>query len=493
MLHEIAKWIAGGLIAIASFFNPAISQQSIDLGAANNAVGGKLYFLSGSGVSASQTTIGLTTLTIAGGTQKLTMTDFGALGCGTVEPGHATRQEFVSFTGVTQNSDGTATLTGVSRGLAPIPPYTASTTQQKAHAGGSQFVISNSPPCFYENYLNLTTVSTSTNILIFSSTTPPRLDQPGAQSTGTHISTTSEFATVAYVNATGAGVIVNSTETIKGSVELATQLQMASSTLTDTTGASLGLYTKYSTSSPYTTGLLIPITRNDGKLSPLFIATTSSDVYNFGGAMSFNGTNMFTASTTYTATTTFNGSSVTNNALIINNLPYSFPSTRAASSTVLNENGSGVLSWQPPAIKVLAAKYLNTSSTGATTTVATVILPANSLGATNGWLTIKTNWNNTAAGQTGQIDIGDGSATTTAVFISNNPGAFDMYTTDIMPVSATTQNVVTGATGQNGATFINSTTTNANVSSQLYLAFRIRTTDASALTLRSYMVTLFTP
>ena len=114
-----------------------------------NAVGGKVYKLAGSGVSASQTTVDLTSFNIAGGTQPLRMADFGDLGCATLEPGHTTRQEFISFNGVTQNSDGTAQLTGVTRGLEPIPNYTSSSTLQDAHSGGSSLIISNSPPFFY--------------------------------------------------------------------------------------------------------------------------------------------------------------------------------------------------------------------------------------------------------------------------------------------------------------------------------------------------------
>lgn len=134
--------------------------ESQELGA-QNAVGGKKYFLSGSGVSATQDSLTLTNFDIAGSETDLSMADFGDLGCGTLEPGHSTRQEFISFTGVTQNSDNTAKLTGVIRGLLPVPDYSASSTFENAHAGGSSFVISNSPPCFYEDYGSL---SNSENI-----------------------------------------------------------------------------------------------------------------------------------------------------------------------------------------------------------------------------------------------------------------------------------------------------------------------------------------
>lgn len=53
--------------------------------------------------------------------------------------------EFISFTGITQNTDGTATLTGVIRGLSRSSPFTASATFKLPHAGQSLFVLSNSP------------------------------------------------------------------------------------------------------------------------------------------------------------------------------------------------------------------------------------------------------------------------------------------------------------------------------------------------------------
>jgi hypothetical protein len=41
---------------------------------------------------------------------------------GTIAP-KTSSSEFISFTGITQNADGTATLTGVTRGLAKKYPF----------------------------------------------------------------------------------------------------------------------------------------------------------------------------------------------------------------------------------------------------------------------------------------------------------------------------------------------------------------------------------
>jgi hypothetical protein len=67
---------------------------------------------------------------------------------GTLDPQQPTRREFISFTGITQNSDGTAILTGVTRGLSGSYPYTASSTLRQAHSGQSIFILSDAPQLF---------------------------------------------------------------------------------------------------------------------------------------------------------------------------------------------------------------------------------------------------------------------------------------------------------------------------------------------------------
>ncbi len=61
-----------------------------------------------------------------------------------------TSSEFISFTGITQNANGTATLTGVTRGLSKKSPFTTDSTYKLPHSGQSQFIISDAPQVFYE-------------------------------------------------------------------------------------------------------------------------------------------------------------------------------------------------------------------------------------------------------------------------------------------------------------------------------------------------------
>lgn len=107
------------------------------------------FKLAGAGITSSATTIILQSFKTPAGTNIVT-SDFGALGLLVLDPGTSS-EETVSFTTVTQNADGTATLTGVTRGLGFTTPYTNVSGNQKAHAGGSVAVLSN-PAAFYYKF-----------------------------------------------------------------------------------------------------------------------------------------------------------------------------------------------------------------------------------------------------------------------------------------------------------------------------------------------------
>lgn len=104
--------------------------------------------LAGSGCGSTDSSIVLNSFALPNGV-LVVMSNFGAIGYATLEPG-TSREENISFTGITQNTDGTATVTGVTRGLSFVSPYTAVSINQIQHGGGSIAVISNSAP-FYGN------------------------------------------------------------------------------------------------------------------------------------------------------------------------------------------------------------------------------------------------------------------------------------------------------------------------------------------------------
>lgn len=109
------------------------------------------FSLNGSGAVAGATSVTLKSmLTIDG--DLVIMSDFGDIGYGTIEPGSNSFEEQISFTGITQNSNGTATLTGV-KSVEFAQPFLETSGLSKTHAGSTVFVISNTSS-FTSSYAN---------------------------------------------------------------------------------------------------------------------------------------------------------------------------------------------------------------------------------------------------------------------------------------------------------------------------------------------------
>lgn len=124
------------------------------------------YSLAGAGAVAGDTTIILKSFEDIDG-NVLAMSDFGDVGFGTLEPGNGSQEEQISFTGVTQNASGTATLTGVSN-VSFLYPYTETSGLSKAHPGSSIFVISNTSG-FYDKLTSKSDDETITGVWTFDS------------------------------------------------------------------------------------------------------------------------------------------------------------------------------------------------------------------------------------------------------------------------------------------------------------------------------------
>lgn len=110
------------------------------------------FTLAGAGVTLAATSITLNSFTQIDGTTLLTMSNFGTKGYATLEPGNGTFEEQISFTGVTQNSNGTATLTGVNT-VGFVYPYTETSGTAMSHSGGTSLVLSNTAG-FYSRFAN---------------------------------------------------------------------------------------------------------------------------------------------------------------------------------------------------------------------------------------------------------------------------------------------------------------------------------------------------
>ena len=109
--------------------------------------GAKTYNLASS-ISSTATTIILSSFKEPVTDTPYTMVLIGSdIVYATIAP-KTTSSEFISFTAITKNANGTATLTGVVRGLAKKTPFTTDATYKLAHSGQTQFIISDAPQVF---------------------------------------------------------------------------------------------------------------------------------------------------------------------------------------------------------------------------------------------------------------------------------------------------------------------------------------------------------
>lgn len=107
------------------------------------------FALSGAGAIIGATSLTLKSFKTIDGV-NLALADFGTIGYGTLQPGEGTLEEQISFSGVVQNANGTATLSGIKTVL-NTSPYTETSGLAKTHAGSTSFVISNTSG-FYNQF-----------------------------------------------------------------------------------------------------------------------------------------------------------------------------------------------------------------------------------------------------------------------------------------------------------------------------------------------------
>lgn len=158
-------------------------------------------FLSGSGISATVTSIVLKSLKQIDGSD-VTMSDLGTIYYATLEP-NTSREENISFTGITQNADGTATLTGVTRGLKFVTPYDQDTALRQAHSGGSLIVFGDTVQLF-NKYVGKDNDETITQTHTFTNPNFPRINDDTTDPTADE-----QFATKGYVDRTSGGAAVS--------------------------------------------------------------------------------------------------------------------------------------------------------------------------------------------------------------------------------------------------------------------------------------------
>lgn len=266
-------FLGGVLIGQAFFIFPAINSatQTAPIAGAFNTTGGGTYNLQAT-ITSSQNTIQLSSFLEPQSNIPYTMSYLNSsIEYATIAP-QTSQSEFISFTGITQNNDGSATLTGVQRGLDRSYPYTASTTLALPHAGQTRLILSN-PPQVYNNYAALTNNNVYEGTNTFSSTSPAFYD---ADPVWANFSTQT-LADVAYVNSVVSAGAANASETIKGIIQLATGAQSAAGTSAGSTGARLVVPNSLASSTPYSgtpQGSFPTSATTGGKISQLWLDLT---------------------------------------------------------------------------------------------------------------------------------------------------------------------------------------------------------------------------
>lgn len=339
--------LLGGFFVGQAYYQPAAAPLAGNF----NTTGGGTYNLQAT-ITSSQTTIQLSSFLEPQSGIPYTMTYLNSsVEYATIGP-QTSQSEFISFTGITQNNDGSATLTGVQRGLDRSYPYTASTTLALPHAGQTRLILSN-PPQVYNSYGALANPNTWAAVNTFGSTTPPQYD---ADPTWANF-TTEVLASVAYVNSVVAAGAANGSETVKGIYQLATTAQAALSTSLGSTGARLALGSNLATSTPG----LATVTGDIPTLTGSFL---NQVFLNLTQAFTFSTTTQYFANVgTLTATT----------------------SARLPANTTIGGLAPLLTGYVPAKYNLVSGNSFNCDTTGTcfATSTDSLIIPANTLTASS--------------------------------------------------------------------------------------------------------------
>lgn len=254
----------------------------------------------------------------------------------TLDPQNPTKTETISFTGITQNANGTALLTGVTRGLSKTPgasACTASTTLATSHSGQTALILSN-PACFYSEFAAKKNDETIT----------------GDWKVPTPANATS-IVNRDYVQGLTFGGIGGASETATGTLEIATQIETASSTTNGTLGR-LAIPSSISTSTynPATAPLRVVVTGNSGTIDNRFISTSTIEAPPVGSIIGYWASTtpptgyIFADGASYATSTypslfnqfgyRFGGSGSTFNVpvSVVNNEPFKFEQSKSVSN-----------------------------------------------------------------------------------------------------------------------------------------------------------------
>ncbi len=197
--------------------------------------GGQTYYL-GASIGSTDTTITLASFTVPITGAPVTMALMGTdIAYGTIAP-KTTSSEFISFTGITQNADGTADLTGVVRGLQRYSPYASDANFELPHAGQSVFILSDAPTVF-NSYGAKDNDETITGTWTF----PNDSDTPLLGTSYVAPTIQNQVASKGYVDATTIAGAPNASTSVQGLVQIPTQAQVDAKTDIGSTTAYLSV------------------------------------------------------------------------------------------------------------------------------------------------------------------------------------------------------------------------------------------------------------
>lgn len=128
----------------------------------------------------------------------------------TIEPQSSNNQEIISFTGITNKGNGIVTLTGVTRNLSPVSPFTA-LTPAVIHANNVTCIVSDSPQVFQDVVMTNEDRTVSAIVTFNASPTVPNGVNP------------TDVVNKSQLDAVVAGDIPASSTTVYGAVRMASE------------------------------------------------------------------------------------------------------------------------------------------------------------------------------------------------------------------------------------------------------------------------------
>jgi hypothetical protein len=170
------------------------------------------FSLAGSGAIIGATTLTLKSMTTIDGA-LVTMAMLGTYTFMTIEPGNGVNEEQIKFTGITQNANGTASLTGVSS-VSFGTPYTVTSGLLKTHAGSVTAILSNTSG-FYNSFVAKDDNGTISEVLTFTTPNFPQMDGIGTPPT-----LPAQLSTKQYVDSVVTGGAPNASDTAIGITKL---------------------------------------------------------------------------------------------------------------------------------------------------------------------------------------------------------------------------------------------------------------------------------